>query len=142
MYPRNPTLRRVRGGVLEATAVTQTPHGAWGRVKRVLIGSPIPTSRAEFERLTKFKALAVLSSDAISSVAYATEACLATLILAGAGALDRVLPISIAIVLLLFIVALSYRQTIPTASPVRGGDVPGGDRVAVPLPPAPGAGLH
>ncbi len=120
VYPRNPALRRVRGGVLEATAVTQTPHGAWGRVKRVLIGSPIPTSRAEFERLTKFKALAVLSSDAISSVAYATEACLATLILAGAGALDRVLPINIAIVLLLFIVALSYRQTIP-AYPNGGG---------------------
>ena len=80
VLPRKPALRRVRRGVLEATAVTQAPTNAWGRVKRMLIGSPIPTSRSENERLTKFKALAVLSSDAISSVAYATEAILATLI--------------------------------------------------------------
>src|ERR1700738_3852888 len=57
-YPRQPTLRRIRAGVLEATAVTQAPQGVLGRVKRVLIGSPIPSSRAEHERLTKFKALA------------------------------------------------------------------------------------
>src|SRR5579859_6959548 len=80
VYPRQPTLRRLRTGVLEATAVKQKPQGVLGRIKRVLIGSPIPTSRAEHERLTKFKALAVLSSDVISSVAYATEAILATLI--------------------------------------------------------------
>src|SRR5438270_754044 len=83
VLPRKPALRRVRRGVLEATAVTQNPTNAWGRVKRMLIGSPIPTSRSEHERLTKFKALAVLSSDAISSAAYATEAILATLIVAG-----------------------------------------------------------
>ncbi|MGH2495677.1 MAG: APC family permease [Ktedonobacteraceae bacterium] len=120
VYPRQPTLRRVRQGVLEATAVTQDPRGVWGRVKRVLIGSPIPTSRAENERLTKFKALAVLSSDVISSVAYATEAILATLIAAGSGVLGVTLPISVAIVCLLAIVALSYRQTIP-AYPNGGG---------------------
>src|SRR5437868_4523968 len=120
VYPRRPTLRRIRQGVLEATAVTQAPHGAWGRIKRVLIGTPIPTSRAEHERLTKFKALAVLSSDVISSVAYATEAILATLIAAGSGNLGLTLPIAIAIVFLLGIVALSYRQTIP-AYPNGGG---------------------
>lgn len=120
VYPSRPTLRRIRQGVLEATAVTQTPHGAWGRIKRVLIGTPIPTSRAEHERLTKFKALAVLSSDVISSVAYATEAILATLIVAGSGTLGFTLPIAIAIVFLLGIVALSYRQTIP-AYPNGGG---------------------
>src|SRR5260221_4587096 len=113
VYPRRPTLRRVRWGVLEATAAAQAPHSVWGRIKRVLIGTPIPTSRAEHERLTKFKALAVLSSDVISSVAYATEAILATLIAAGSGNLGLTFPIAIAIVCLLGIVALSYRQTIP-----------------------------
>ncbi len=92
----------------------------WGRIKRVVIGSPIPTSRAVHERLTKVKALAVLSSDVISSVAYATEAILATLIAAGSGNLGLTLPIAIAIVCLLGIVALSYRQTIP-AYPNGGG---------------------
>jgi amino acid transporter len=120
VLPRKPALRRVRRGVLEATAVTQAPTNAWGRVKRMLIGTPIPTSRSENERLTKFKALAVLSSDAISSVAYATEAILATLIVAGSINLGLTLTISIAIVLLLAIVALSYRQTIP-AYPNGGG---------------------
>ena len=120
VYPRQPTLRRIRTGVLEATAVTQKPQGVLGRVKRVLIGSPIPSSRAEHERLTKFKALAVLSSDVISSVAYATEAILATLVAAGSGVLGFTLPIAVAIVCLLAIVALSYRQTIP-AYPNGGG---------------------
>src|SRR3989440_5633906 len=120
VLPRKPALRRVRRGVLEATAVTQAPTNAWGRVKRMLIGSPIPTSRSENERLTKFKPLAVLSSDAIWSLAYATEAILAPLIVAGSINLGLTLPISFAIVLLLAIVALSYRQTIP-AYPNGGG---------------------
>src|SRR5436305_2184317 len=120
VYPRQPALRRVRRGVLEATAAAQAPQGVWGRIKRVVIGSPIPTSRAVHERLTKVKALAVLSSDVISSVAYATEAILATLIDAGSGNLGLTLPIAIAIVFLLGIVALSYRQTIP-AYPNGGG---------------------
>jgi len=120
VYPRQPALRRVRAGVLEATAVSQKPQGVFGRIKRVLIGSPIPTSRAEHERLTKVKALAVLSSDVISSVAYATEAILATLIAAGSASLGLTLPIAFAIVCLLAIVALSYRQTIP-AYPNGGG---------------------
>lgn len=120
VYPRQPALRRVRTGVLEATAVSQKPQGPLGQIKRVLIGTPIPTSRAEHERLTKVKALAVLSSDVISSVAYATEAILATLIAAGSASLGLTLPIAIAIVCLLAIVALSYRQTIP-AYPNGGG---------------------
>src|SRR5260221_13405382 len=82
-------------------------------VKRLLIGAPLASAQAETERLTKFKALAVLSSDAISSVAYATEAILITLVAAGSGNLWVTLPISIAIVALLSIVAISYRQTIP-----------------------------
>lgn len=114
VQPRHPAFRRLGYGVLEATDVTQAPHGALGRIKRLLIGEPIASAQAEHERLTKFKALAVLSSDAISSVAYATEAILASLIAAGSGNLGISLPISFAIVCLLGIVALSYRQTIPT----------------------------
>jgi amino acid transporter len=100
------------------------PKGGVGRViysvKRFLIGSPLANEQAVHERLTKFKALAVLSSDAISSVAYATEACMGVLILAGSVAFNSLLPITAAIVLLLAIVALSYSQTIP-AYPNGGG---------------------
>jgi amino acid transporter len=118
--PRHPAFRRLGYGVLEATDVTQAPHGALGRIKRLLVGKPIASAQAEHERLTKFKALAVLSSDAISSVAYATEAIFITLIAAGSGNLGISLPTSFAIVSLLGIVALSYRQTIP-AYPNGGG---------------------
>src|SRR5947209_3642145 len=118
------SLLRVKRGVLEATEAAYVPQGWLARgvywTKRALIGTPLATARAEHERLTKFKALAVLSSDAISSVAFATEAILATLIAAGSGVLGLTLPIAIAIVCLLAIVALSYRQTIP-AYPNGGG---------------------
>ncbi len=116
--------RRVNTGLLEATEAAQMPRNRRERVlyaiKRLLIGAPIATALAEQERLTKFKALAVLSSDAISSVAYATEAILITLVAAGSGRLGDTLYISFAIVTLLAIVALSYRQTIP-AYPNGGG---------------------
>lgn len=122
--PSHPEFRRVSQGILEATEAAYTPQGRLGKaisvLKRVLIGVPIATTRAEYERLTKFKALAVLSSDAISSVAYATEAILINLVAAGSGHLGLTLPISLVIVGLLCIVAISYRQTIP-AYPNGGG---------------------
>lgn len=91
------------------------------RTKRVLIGQPLTTASAAHERLTKTKALAVLSSDALSSVAYATEEILRVLLVAGGLAvLDVSLPIAGAIVLLLIIVGTSYRQTIK-AYPLGGG---------------------
>jgi amino acid transporter len=93
---------------------------AFGRVKRALIGAPLTTAAAAHERLTKVKALAVLSSDALSSVAYATEEILQVLLLAGLGALSLSLPIGAAIIALLVIVGLSYRQTIK-AYPNGGG---------------------
>ncbi len=124
VLPSQRAFRRIGTGRLEATEVSQVPRKGMGRVisnvKRVLIGAPIATAQAEHERLTKFKALAVLSSDAISSVAYATEAILFSLIAAGSGSLGVTLPISFAIVALLSIVAISYRQTIP-AYPNGGG---------------------
>ena len=93
---------------------------AFNRLKRMLIGRPIPSASAHEERLTKVKALAVLSSDALSSVAYATESTLQVLVLAGAAAFGATIPISLVIAALLAIVALSYRQTIH-AYPSGGG---------------------
>jgi amino acid transporter len=89
-------------------------------VKRVLVGRPIPSRLAHHERLSKATGLAVLSSDALSSVAYATEEILRTLILAGASALWLVTPIGAVISCLLLVVAFSYRQTIH-AYPGGGG---------------------
>jgi amino acid transporter len=88
--------------------------------KRLLVGSPISTAHAEHERLSRTTGLAVLSSDALSSVAYATEEILRVLMIGGAAALSLSTPVSALIALLLLIVAFSYRQTI-FAYPTGGG---------------------
>ncbi|GCE16339.1 APC family permease [Dictyobacter kobayashii] len=122
--PSKKALLSVSPGLLTATDEMLAPPRGGSRVfyyvKRALIGAPLANSQAEHERLTKVKALAVLSSDAISSVAYATEACMGVLLFAGLTSLHLILPISIAIIALLAIVALSYSQTIP-AYPNGGG---------------------
>ena len=89
-------------------------------LRRWLIGPPLPTERMRHERLGKAQALAVLSSDALSSTAYATEEILLVLTLAGTGAVRLSLPIAAAIATLLFIVASSYYQTVH-AYPQGGG---------------------
>jgi amino acid transporter len=89
-------------------------------LKRLLVGQPLETAAQHDQRLSKRIALAVFSSDALSSVAYASEAILGVLILAGTMALQMVIPISMAIVVLLLIVGFSYRQTIH-AYPNGGG---------------------
>src|SRR5437764_2348602 len=95
-----------------------------GRLKRFLIGKALRTEQAIHERLTKKVALAVFSSDALSSTAYATEEILLVLATAFAfgqtGAFGYVIPISLAIAVLLIIVSISYRQTIH-AYPTGGG---------------------
>lgn len=88
--------------------------------KRWLLGTPLATDRFHEERLSIPIALAVFSSDVLSSVAYATEEILLVLSLAGLAALDYSIPISGLIVLLLVIVIVSYRQTIH-AYPMGGG---------------------
>lgn len=85
-------------------------------LRRILIGTPLPTERGIHERLSKVQALAILSSDALSSVAYATEEILLVLVLAGSGALGLSLPIALAIAALLLIVASSYYQTVQAYS--------------------------
>lgn len=116
--------KRISPGHLEAlpTAIEPTtPTGRmFQRLKQVFIGTPLSTAEAVHERLTKVKALAVLSSDALSSVTYASEAILAALLVAGTGALTNNIPISLAIALLIGVVIFSYRQTI-YAYPKGGG---------------------
>jgi amino acid transporter len=93
-------------------------------LKRFIIGRALRTEQAAHERLSKKTALAVFSSDALSSTAYATEEILLVLAVAAAygqaGAFKYVVPISIGIAVLLVIVAISYRQTIH-AYPSGGG---------------------
>ncbi len=89
--------------------------------KRYLIGKPLANERMDHERLNKKTALAVLSSDAISSVAYATDQILFVLGGAiGVAAVQYVFPISAVIVALLVLVGISYQQTIH-AYPGGGG---------------------
>ena len=93
---------------------------AYQQLKRVFLGSPLPTAQSRHERLGKATALATFASDALSSVAYATEEILLILILAGSVALSYSLPIALAICGLIVIVVSSYRETI-RAYPQGGG---------------------
>ena len=90
------------------------------QLKRALVGAPIHSDQAHHERLSRVTGLAVLSSDALSSVAYATEEILRTLLIAGTAALWLVTPIGAVIAGLMLIIAFSYRQTIH-AYPSGGG---------------------
>jgi amino acid transporter len=89
-------------------------------LKQLLIGQPLATDQQQHQRLRKIVALAVFSSDALSSVAYATEAILVVLVTAGITALPFVIPVSVGIAVLLLIVGFSYRQII-NAYPNGGG---------------------
>src|SRR5215204_1881100 len=94
--------------------------GVLSQIKRLVVGQPIPSHLAHHERLSRFTGLAVLSSDPLSSVAYATEEILRVLILVGIGALSFTSPISFVIAAILAVVVFSYRQTIH-AYPSGGG---------------------
>jgi amino acid transporter len=89
-------------------------------LKRLVVGRPLANEQLAHERLPKRTALAVFSSDALSSTAYATEAILVALSVAGAAALGLATPIAVGIALLLITVSFSYRQTIH-AYPQGGG---------------------
>ena len=106
----------------EAASAPRTPAGRlFARARGLLFGRPLSIHEEITERLSKAKALAIFSSDAISSSAYASEEILRVLVLAGAGALILSLPIAIAIAFLLTVVSISYRQEI-YAYPSGGGD--------------------
>jgi len=95
-------------------------EGFFLQFKRRVVGKPIPSHLAHHERFSKITGLAVLSSDALSSVAYATEEILRVLILIGTAALSLASPIAFVISTILAIVVISYRQTIH-AYPGGGG---------------------
>jgi amino acid transporter len=114
-------------GTATATVATpprpvRKPQAPSQGLKRALLGPAIPTAHLIHERLGKVTALAIFSSDALSSVAYATEEMLKTLFIAGFGALAFavIMPLSLAIVGVLAILIFSYRQTIK-AYPSAGG---------------------
>lgn len=92
----------------------------WSAARRIVFGTPLPTEEAAHQRLPKILALPVFASDALSSSAYATQEILLNLTLAGIAALHMTLPIAVAIVMLLAVVAISYTQTVH-AYPSGGG---------------------
>ena len=124
VVPRQLSFKSVAPGYISATEIGSRPRGRLERlvqaIKGVVLGSPFATARIAEERLTKLKALAIFSSDALSSSAYATEEILLILLLAGSNNLHYALPIAGVIALLIVIVTASYRQTI-RAYPSGGG---------------------
>src|SRR3990172_201536 len=105
-----------QSSIFERTTEYQPPRN-W---RSWLIGRPLQTADAPHQTIGKAIGLAVFASDALSSTAYATQEILIILALAGTAAFGYVFPISIAIVTLLVIVAISYEQTIH-AYPGGGG---------------------
>src|SRR3990172_6371809 len=94
--------------------------GPMGRLKRFLIGDPLHSSYTKLERVSVFVGLGAFASDAISSVAYATEEILLVLFAVGAAALNFGAPIAVVIAGVLGVVLTSYYQTVH-AYPAGGG---------------------
>lgn len=112
-----------RRGHFEATEYAERRAGLKGRyldVRDFVLGTTLASRRLETEKLSKLKALPIFSSDAISSVAYATQEILFVLVLAGAAGITWSLPIGLGIAALLAIVIASYRQVV-RAYPGGGG---------------------
>ncbi|HEY8771684.1 MAG TPA: APC family permease, partial [Candidatus Limnocylindria bacterium] len=111
-------------GVIAARLAADEPRTTGERwlsgIRRVLFGRPLSSEEELAERLPIWKALPVFSSDVMSSVAYATEASLYTLLAAGTATFWLIMPISGVIVAVLALVTISYRQTI-RAYPNGGG---------------------
>src|SRR6187549_3068379 len=122
--PHAPYFRYTGPGHLTAKEAASAPTTATGRIfaniRGIFVGKPLASDEELGERLSKTKALAIFSSDAISSSAYATEEILRVLILGGIAALAWGLWVSVAIAVLLIAVAISYRQ-ICLAYPTGGG---------------------
>jgi amino acid transporter len=122
--PHSPYFRYMGPGQLvarEAASIPRTPTGrALARIRAIVFGRPLSNEADLEERLDKKKALAIFSSDAISSSAYATEEILRVLVVAGAAAMLLSLQVAMAIAILLTVVALSYRQ-VCRAYPNGGG---------------------
>jgi amino acid transporter len=122
--PHSPYFRYAAPGVIQARPAAIAPTQPVDRLvwsfRRALFGRLLASEEEIEERLPKWKALATFSSDNLSSVAYATELIMFTLIAAGTGAFWLVMPISGLIVTIFVIIVISYRQTI-RAYPSGGG---------------------
>src|SRR5437763_4021148 len=106
---------------LPAAPAELPPDSVRYRLKCRLLGQPLHTEELEHERLGKPTALAVFASDNLSSSAYATEEILRVLVPAvGVAAFSLVVPITVAMLVVLAFLILSYRQTIK-AYPSAGG---------------------
>jgi len=104
-----------------ATAIPLPPDSRAYRIKRKLLGEPLHSDELENQRLGKPSGLAIMASDNLSSSAYATEEMLHVLIPAvGLAAFSLLMPITVALMLMLGLLILSYRQTIK-AYPSSGG---------------------
>jgi amino acid transporter len=114
--PRRQGFERVAPGWLQATSRTSEPRTGFARraarFRRVVLGNPLETSKFAHQRLSKAMALAILSSDSLSSVAYGPEAILFILAVGTGVAYGSLLPILGAILFLLVGLILSYRQVI------------------------------
>lgn len=122
--PHAEFFRYAAPGVLSAKrsaiAPTERSDRVFAALRRAVFGRALATEEELEERLPIWKALATFSSDNLSSVAYATEAIMFTLLLAGQSAFWLVMPISILIITVFSIIVISYRQTI-RAYPSGGG---------------------
>jgi len=122
--PHTTYFRYVAPGVLSAKAAAIAPtrpvERFLSRARHALFGRALASEEEIEERLPIWKALATFSSDNLSSVAYATEAIMFTLLAAGTGSFWLVMPISGLIITIFIIIVVSYRQTI-RAYPSGGG---------------------
>ena len=122
--PHSPYFRYAGPNQFVAKAAASRPRTRTGRLwfglKAIAFGRPLASEEEIGERLTKKKALAIFSSDAISSSAYATEEILRVLVIGGAAAFLLSVEVAIAIAILLAVVAVSYRQ-VCRAFPNGGG---------------------
>ncbi len=113
---RERAFEAIEPGELRATEVALRPRtqaeAVWLGFKRVVVGAPLSSARLIEQRLGKLKALAVFSSDMLSSSAYATEEILLILLLAGTVVFNWSIPIAVAIGALVVVVAISYSQVI------------------------------
>jgi hypothetical protein len=139
VIPRRSHFIRSGPGHFEATRLASQPEHGLDRyiaaAKALVIGSPFATSRLVNERLTKVRALGVFSSDPLSSSAYSAEEIMLVLALAGASALYLTLPITAVLLSLLWVVRLSYIQTIKEYPSGGGAYIVGRENIGV------GAGL-
>jgi amino acid transporter len=121
-------------GAPPAANHTALPESTAYRLKRRLLGKPLVTERLRGERLGRPTALGVLAPDCISSTAYGTEEMLTILVpAAGLAAFSLVLPVTVAILVVLFFVTLSYRQVVMTYTKAGGSYVVARDNFGLPV---------